>query len=102
MTAVAQRLGQLEEVLSPTQAVGQWLEQAQTFGSLSAYIAWSRDDQDRNPLLSLPIQMIRAVKRAGKGQTEAAIQETTERAVKEVLVRAFLVLWVNDHLIREQ
>jgi hypothetical protein len=102
MSAVAKHLSQVEEGLNPTQAFVAWLAHASTFGSSGAYIEWAAASPDRNPRLTLPLQMIRAVKQAGGGQTEAAIQETTERAIREVLVRAELVLWTNDHLAREQ
>jgi hypothetical protein len=99
-TATARRLDQVTQALGPTEAIKQWLATAYAFGSLGAYIAWASAEQDRNPLISLPIQMIRAVKEAGKGQSAANITETVDRAVKEVLLRCYLVQQVNDHLQR--
>jgi hypothetical protein len=90
-TATARRLDHVTQALGPTEAIKQWLATAHGFGSLSAYIAWASQEQDSNPLLNLPLQMIQAVKEAGKGQPAASVAETTERAVKEVLLRSFLV-----------
>jgi hypothetical protein len=102
MSTVAKRLTELRDDLSVTQAVMAWVEEAYAFGSVAAYITWAAEELDRNPLLVLPLQMIRAVQKAGKGQPKVAIQATTERAVREVLIRVQLILWVNDHLARER
>jgi hypothetical protein len=102
MSTAAKRLMQLRDDLSVTQAVMAWLEEAYAFGSQAEYITWASAELDRNPLLVLPLQMIRTVQKAGKGQPKAAIQQTTERAVREVLIRVQLILWVNDHLVRER
>jgi len=98
--ATTRRLDQVAQALTPTEAIRQWLATAYGFGSLGAYLAWASPEQDRNPLIALPLQMIHAVQQAGKGQSAVSIAETTERAVKEVLLRCFLVQQVNDHLQR--
>jgi hypothetical protein len=96
MTA-ERRLAKLEGALSPKAATLLWLEEAQQFRSLPAYVAWLIDQPiSASPLERVPAQARTAVVEAMRGQPREAVREAAHGAVRDGLFLVELVLRLNS------
>ena len=95
MTA-ERRLAKLEGALSPKAATLLWLEEAQQFRSLPAYVNWLIDQPiSAAPLERVPEQAWAAAVESMRGQPREAVQEASRGAVRDGLFLVELVLRLN-------
>ncbi len=93
---VARRLAAVEESLSPTQCVLRWVNEAHAYGSLSAYIDATLDqDPDDFPANRLCREAERAARRPDRSRTAEQIEQAVRKARREALFRLELVLRIN-------
>jgi hypothetical protein len=95
MTA-ERRLAKLEGALSPKTATLLWLEEAQEFGSLPAYVDWLLDQPiSAAPLERVPEQARAATLEAMRGQPREVVREAAHQAVRDVIFLVELILKLN-------
>jgi hypothetical protein len=95
MTA-ERRLAKLEGSLSPKAATLLWLEEAQEFRSLPAYVDWLIDQPiSAAPLERVPEQARAAALEAMRGQPREAVREAAHHAVRDAIFLVELVLKLN-------
>jgi hypothetical protein len=92
---VARRLAALETALGPTERVLAWLDEAQAFGSLEAYV----DSLLDQPPEAFPINRL-AREAASAARTEVkrpaeAVDEAVRRALRATIFRFELVIRIN-------
>ena len=96
MTA-ERRLGKLEGALSPKAATLLWLEEAQQFPSLPAYVDWLIEQPiSAAPLERVPAQARAAAVEALRGQPRAAVREAAHQAIRDAIFLVELVLRLNS------
>ena len=96
MTA-ERRLAKLEGALSPKAATLLWLEEAQQFPSLPAYVDWLIEQPiSAAPLERVPAQARAAAVEALRGQPRAAVREAAHQAIRDAIFLVELVLRLNS------
>lgn len=95
MTA-ERRLAKLEGALSPKAATLLWLEEAQQFRSLPAYVNWLIDQPiSAAPLERVPEQARAAAVEALRGLPREVVREANHQAVRDAIFLVELVLKLN-------
>ena len=96
MKGETRRLGRLEEQLTPLQATLRWLEEAQGFPSLQAYVGWLLDQPDSAwPLVGVPAQAVAGAARAHRGEPRTVVHEAERLAERAAVFLVVLVLECN-------
>lgn len=96
MTA-ERRLAKLEGALSPKAATLLWLEEAQQFGSLPAYVDWLIDQPiSAAPLERVPGQARAAAVEALRGLPRETVREAAHQAIRDAIFLVELVLRLNS------
>jgi len=91
------RLAKLEGALSPKAATLLWLEEAQQFPSLPAYVDWLIEQPiSAAPLERVPAQARAAAVEALRGQPRAAVREAAHQAIRDAIFLVELVLRLNS------
>jgi len=96
MTA-ERRLAKLEGALSPKAATLLWLEEAQRFGSLPAYVDWLIDQPiSAAPFERVPAQVRAAAVEALRGLPREVVRASSHQAVRDAIFLVELVLKLNS------
>jgi hypothetical protein len=88
---LAKRLDQVEDNLTPQEAIMRWMREAHEFGSYEAYARWLIDQPDDvYPLIHMPHQVVGAVRAQNKGVPDIKLRSEFRRVQKDVLFLYFL------------
>jgi hypothetical protein len=85
------RLGEVEDNLTPREAMTRWMREAHAFGSYGSYARWLIDQPDDvYPLMRMPGQVKGAIKAQNKGVPELKLHREFRRAEKDLLFLYYL------------
>jgi len=97
------RLDNLEESLTPREAIICWLREVHEFGSYASYCRWLLDQpDDACPLIKLTSQARAGVKDNRKGTPEVLLKDELRRAEKEVIFLYYVQKEINLRLYLEE
>jgi hypothetical protein len=93
---LAKRLDNVEDNLSPREAVVHWMREAHQFESLFDYLRWLLGQPDDvHPLVRMPAQVVAAVRKCQKGLPDSKLRPQLYRAHKDVFFLYHLHQMVN-------
>jgi hypothetical protein len=103
----SKRLEDLEDNLTPQEAIILWMREVHAFASYSGYCDWLLDQPEETfPLIRLPRQVVAAVRNRHKGMPDQAIRDELFQVQKEVVFLYFihkemnLRLYLDDEVLR--
>jgi hypothetical protein len=99
MTTLERRIEQLEAGLTPAETAARWLAHIKaTYHSITAYAAGVESGAVPPPHATLPRQITAWVRKTYPRESDASLAARTERAVRSVLMRVYLVDRVNSQI----
>lgn len=88
---LAKRLGEVEDNLSPREAMTCWMQEAHAFGSYERYARWLVDQPDDvYPLVRMPGQVVGAIRARRKGVPDLKLRGEFHRVQKDLLFLYYL------------
>jgi hypothetical protein len=88
---LAKRLGEVEDNLSPREAMTCWMREAHEFGCYESYARWLVDQPDDvYPLVRMPRQVVGAVRARRKGVPDLKLKDEFRRVQKDLLFLYYL------------
>ena len=100
---IGKRLYNLEESLSPREAIICWLREVHEFESYAGYCRWLLDQPDDSyPLVKTTRQVRAGVKSGHKGTPDVLLKDEMRRAEKEVIFLYYVQKELNLRLYMEE
>ena len=97
------RIGDVEDNLTPKEAVIYWMREAHQCDSLLTYGRWLMDQpKDVYPLIRMPRQVVAAVRARNKGTPDLRLRDQFYRVQKDVLFLYHLHNQVNLRALEEE
>jgi hypothetical protein len=96
MTTVTKRVEQLEQGLSPQEAVVKWWAEARSHGSAAAYLAWLEEHPEADPPPMLPKQVRTWAIAQSEGLKHEAVVQRSQQAQRALHVRTSLLETMNE------
>src|SRR5660397_196501 len=97
------RIADVEDNLTPKEAVIYWMREAHRCDSLLTYGRWLMDQpEDAYPLIRLPKQVVAAIRARNKGTPDSRLGDQFYRVQKDVLFLYHLHNQVNLQALQEE
>ena len=101
--SLAKRVGDVEDNLTPKEAVIYWMREAHRCDSLLTYGRWLMDQpEDAYPLIRLPKQVVAAIRARNKGTPDSRLGDQFYRVQKDVFFLYYLHNQVNRRALEEE
>jgi len=101
--SLAKRVGDVEDNLTPKEAVICWIGEAHQFDSLLAYGRWLLEQpEDAYPLIKMPKQVVAAVRARNKGRPDVLLRDEFYRVQKDVTFLYHLHKQVNLQALQDE
>src|SRR5665811_811155 len=101
--SLAKRVGDVEDHLTPKEAVICFMREAHQFNSLLTYGRWLLEQpEDAYPLIRMPKQVVAAVRAQNKGTSDALLRDELYRVQKDVTFLYHLHKQVNLQALQDE
>src|SRR5450756_390914 len=101
--SLAKRVGNVEDNLTPREAVICWIREAHEFDSLLDYGRWLLEQpEEAYPLIRMPKQVVAAVRAQNKGKPDILLRDDFYRVQKDVTFLYHLHKQVNVQALQDE
>jgi hypothetical protein len=101
--SIAKRVGDVEDNLTPKEAVICWMREAHQFDSLLTYGRWLLEQpEEAYPLIRMPRQVVAAVRARNKGTSDVLLRDEFYRVQKDVVFLYHLHKQVNMQALQDE